>query len=230
MIRFRFHLRGLFVVVMIFAIALTVGTLIVKEQQRRRAVIDRITGHGRIVFTLDGGPVEKSHYLKKKYYVRLEDVSGIVIGNGPIESLGLEEFSNLYSLNIVTRSIPNGYLQRLTCKHSLRTLEVIGCPLSRENMGSIHQFKNLRYLYLPYTSVDDDFIEMLVELKQLKSLSVPEAKITDNCVKHLIKMQTLKDLSISQHALSFEALAELSRKRPDINLNLCKDVIDDAAE
>jgi hypothetical protein len=89
----------------------------------------------------------------------------------------------------------------------------------RGDVGSIiASCHNLRHLHAVGRSIDDRFVAGLRQHPSLVELRLPDASVSDACIPAIQEMPSLRTVSLPRDEISPQAIENLRRARPELNV------------
>lgn len=134
--------------------------------------------------------------------------------------LPLHQTSNYLSVNFVTTDVTPALLAELKkLGKQLVYLELAYTSLNDEDMKSLSSLKNLLQLNLRGTSITDRGLTHLKDLKQLTLLNLVETKVSARGISQLKDLKNLKSVYLYKTAVDKQGLASLKSIFPNSSLD-----------
>jgi hypothetical protein len=89
----------------------------------------------------------------------------------------------------------------------------------RDLIPHLNAFSKFKILEIPGADITDDGLAYLRDLDRLQWLTIHSPKITDKGIQHLHKIPSLRKLSVHCDSVTPDALAELQRALPGLEVN-----------
>jgi gluconolactonase len=112
--------------------------------------------------------------------------------------------------------VTDDWLKRLEGQDKLRRLEVSGTAVTSEGLVHLKDLKDLEFLNICLTAVDDRGFEHLAGLTKMRRMTVCSSKITGTGFKHLGDMKQLESINLHSSPASdagLEAIGKLTSLR-----------------
>ncbi len=102
--------------------------------------------------------------------------------------------------------------------HKLVSADLSATGITDRSVALLAPAENLKMIRLNETAITDASIDTLVKLKNLESVNLFGTKVTDAGVKKLADLPNLKSLYLWQTEVSEEAIAELKKALPELEV------------
>jgi sugar lactone lactonase YvrE len=107
--------------------------------------------------------------------------------------------------------VTDDWLKRIADQGELRRLELSGTAVTSAGLVHLRNLKNLEWLNVCLTAVDDRGFEHLADLTRMRRMIICSSKITGSGFKHLGKMKQIESINLHSAPASDEGLAAISK-------------------
>jgi Leucine-rich repeat (LRR) protein len=208
---------------------LTVLCLVETEAHPLEVILLRLGVHEGALCLIPPLPPEPSTGVFRPWILRMKIVrpEGIVksgagrdVAIAALKGLGGDVTAN--SVGFRGSKVGDGDLVHLKALGDLTKVAIIDCPkVTGAGLAHLAGLKELRTLYLPYTSVDDSGLAHLKGLTKLQNLYLVGTKVTDAGLKQLSELRNLNVLYLDETTVEDVGLGNLKRlgRLVDLSLN-----------
>ncbi len=132
----------------------------------------------------------------------------------------LKKLTHLEWLNLDAVTLGDSWLSSLQGADSLGGLQISRArqSLTRAGLQSLQNLKQLQYLAIEETAVDDHGAIAIGELKNLRSLRLCSTNLTDSGLKQLEKLTNLQSLHITDSFVTATGVARLQQALPECRI------------
>ena len=184
-IKSQFGLRTLLLTVVVVAVPCGWMGRELERARHQRELVERVSRYNY----LDGGQRLVPKWLRK--------------------SLGEDFFAELEGV-VLEDSETHASLTHLRGLTNLRSLYLMGTPVTDDGLAHLRGLKNLRFLDLTGTKITDAGLSHLRGLTNLQSLDLTGTKITDAGLAHLRELTNLSLLKLTGTKITDAGLAHIS--------------------
>jgi len=168
---------------------------------------------------------------------RLTELEALDIAQTEVTDIGLENLItlvNLKELALGRGRLSNGALVKLRMLPTLTYLDLSGArptppdtPTARgagsaipeETLKAIAELKDLRALYLGFSTITPDGLRVLSALDKVEKLGLQGcARVNDTALTELAKWKSLKYLDLQEDPVTEKGLSDLKRAKPGIKI------------
>jgi len=151
---------------------------------------------------------ERSHIIN----TQLQELDASKIPTATDKSLAeFDGVTGLRRLDLSNNEISDTALRYFT-KSNLRTLLMQSTTV--KTLELVPQFKNLTWLSVDKTEVDDAAVKKLTSLKNLELLGLRNTKVTEHCFPDIAKIKSLECIGLDNTRISDAAIDKLQKQMP----------------
>lgn len=191
--RLRFSLASLFVIVTAFSVVLGIKVHGVREQRNAVAAIQAMGGTVAYDFQYEGKVIVGPTFLAFSM-TNAESTPSAPFGLDKL--LGTDYFASVVRVTVNDSGADDDFHANLTCLSNLKDLGLSRTAISDNGMQYVNQFRQLEILQLQGTSITDRGLEQLGDLKELEVLSIGGTHITDEGLASIANFPQLRVLQL----------------------------------
>jgi hypothetical protein len=153
---------------------------------------------------------------------RLRKLKDLFISGSRVTDAGLAHLVHLEQLQRLTLFacdlLTDTGLESIANIKTLESLSLSGYPITSRGLEYLSHLPDLRSLELVWARLSDDDLAPLEKFRRLEMLSLKDTAVTDAGLRRLAAVKSLKTVSFSTRKVSWEAVEEMQRIRPDLKI------------
>ena len=123
----------------------------------------------------------------------------------------LSGMQNLSSLSVGKPGVDGSVLESLRNLPQLRTLQLIGIEVTKEQMANVSRFPSLTALCMTSSNVTDEALaEIFADLPNLRHLCLSGTQVTGKCLLEIASLSQLEELQLNHTQINDETVDALS--------------------
>jgi hypothetical protein len=153
---------------------------------------------------------------------RLRKLKDLFISGSRVTDAGLVHLVHLEQLQRLTLFacdlLTDAGLASIADIKTLESLSLNGYSITSRGLEYLSNLPDLRSLELDWAGLSDDDLAPMEKFRRLERLSLKDTAVTDAGLRRLAAVKSLKTVSFSTRKVSWEAVEELQRIRPDLKI------------
>jgi hypothetical protein len=153
---------------------------------------------------------------------RLRKLKDLFISGSRVTDTGLAHLVHLEQLQRLTffgcDLLTDAGLASIADIKTLESLSLNGYPITSRGLEYLSNLPDLRSLNLDWAGLSNDDLAPLEKFRRLEMLSLKDTAVTDAGLRRLAVVKSLKTVSFSTRKVSWEAVEEMQRIRPDLKI------------
>ena len=135
-----------------------------------------------------------------------------------VNLLGDGYFYDISQFGLETSKDPNPLLVDACDIGKLRLIKIVNCEITPDSVETISQMKDLVWLNLAFSKIDDERFEQLAGMTQLKIIDLRGTNVSQNSIDVFSKFSSLEYLYLNQDRFDKSSLKSLQEAVPNCNI------------